>query len=255
MFHVVRAQPEASGPVPNTVPTNSAIPQYPWYEHLNVDVWFQSAHGAAPTKVGSLAASILRRDRIPGRFGESMSLFVSDTEVTDVDTAETEELTLCFEFDDLAHFPRSQLESIRTEGTGVWGAEINRGDIVIVENIFVDPFRWRQGIGRRLVQVLTDVLGYKSAYYTLLARPVFLSMKTFDAVEQQAPGTLTPQSKQEIRASAERLPLDFWHAQGLRRVGLSEWLARSSDPAHPASHIPENQDAEFDAEACYQYDN
>lgn len=246
-------RPEANGPVPNTVPTDGAMSQYDWYECLEVLVWFQPANGAAPTNVGSLTASILRRDRIRGRFCENMSSFVTDESMPSL-VSELEEITLDFEFDDLARFPRGQLEKIRSQGLRVWGDELNRGSLAIVESIFVDPPFWRRGLGRRMVQVLVDIVRYKTPDHTVLARPIFLGKKTFDAMERDMGGAaLAPAQKQEIVEASAKLPLHFWHAQGLRRIGTSEWLGLSSDGAHPATLIPKDRDAELDLEATYGY--
>ena len=64
---------------------------------------------------------------------------------------------------------------------------------------------------------------------------------------------LTPQAKEEIATACKTLPLHFWRAQGFRRLGATEWLGWSSDPTHPATLIPMDQDAGLDIETIYEY--
>lgn len=238
--------------IPNTVPTDPAMPQYDWYENLEIIVFFLPAQGGPTTNVASLSASVLRRDIISGRFGESMSLFVTE-DGNAGSTSEMEEITLDFDFDDLLHFRRAQLDKIRMQGSGVWRDELNDGNLVIVESIFVDPPLWRRGLGRRMVQVLVDIVRQKGDC-TILLRPVFLGKKTYDALERDMDGAqLTPMQKQEIAKASATLPLNFWQAQGFRRIGTTEWLGLSSNPAHPATLIPKDQDAELDMETTREH--
>ena len=106
-------------------------------------------------------------------------------------------------------------------------------------------------MGRHLFQVLVEIAPRKGPHDTILARPVFLAKKTWEAMEEEMNGVeLTTEQKNEIRADNLEPPLQFWHALGLRRVGALEWLGLSSDRDHAATRLPEEKDAEKNKQAC-----
>jgi GNAT superfamily N-acetyltransferase len=124
------------------------------------------------------------------------------------------------------------------KGTGVWGNELDRGDLLLFEELKVDTAYRRQGIGTKLVNAILEKTKKKVSEHVgffALARPGFLSSEVPVSWNN-------PAATREARRDAIKTALGFWHALGFRRVGTSLWLAWTDSTGHPSRQLPIAQD-------------
>ncbi|KAK3376954.1 hypothetical protein B0T24DRAFT_233275 [Lasiosphaeria ovina] len=194
-------------------------PQLPWLEQV-----YGSAKADSDKKeVGYLDSKLIRRSQIQADFWVYM-----DKPNSEAKTSETTKLAFDL-FDRYGRLLREHIQHPVNNSSGVWGTELDRGDLLLVENIRVEPAWRRSGLGRRLVEaVLAKTQAKTAGRFFALARPSWLisnGAQTHDKAKQQA-------------LVAER----FWRSAGFRRVGTSSWFAYAPDAGHASHHLPPWQD-------------
>jgi len=136
-------------------------------------------------------------------------------------------------FDRYGRLDREFYEHDFRKGTGVWGNELNRGDLLLFETLKVHADYRRCDIGTNLVKAILAKTRKKvseSVGFFAVARPRFLYT--------ELPREGAAQVKKEIC----EISLGFWHSLGFRRVGTSSWFARTDSPDHPSRHLEIDQD-------------
>ena len=114
------------------------------------------------------------------------------------------------------------------KGSGVWGQELDHGDILLFENLSVEPLWRHQGIGTKIVNAILDKVRAKSSGFFAFAQPGYLTRDLRDMDE-----------KERMEAAQKQLTISrhFWRSLGFRRVGTSGWLAFTDDNSHPSRHL------------------
>ncbi|KAI5462857.1 hypothetical protein BGZ63DRAFT_352168, partial [Mariannaea sp. PMI_226] len=113
------------------------------------------------------------------------------------------------------------------KGTGVWGKELDEGDILLFETIIVQSEYRRTGVGTLVIKLLMEAAQEKSRKLIAFARPGHL-------------GPLVGSVKEKAQAVTESTINSqyFWQSLGFRRVGNSAWFAFSFRPDHPSKSLP-----------------
>lgn len=130
-------------------------------------------------------------------------------------------------------------------GTGVWGNELNEGQILFFESINVDKNLRRRGIGTKFAQ---DFLAKVWKKNFRLAESEDERSK-FAVVWPEFSTTRYPQhdnlSPEDVKVHLENgnaAAQSFWRSLGFRRIGTSRWFALAKNPAHPSHKLPPEAD-------------
>ncbi|KAF9456663.1 ankyrin repeat family protein [Collybia nuda] len=118
------------------------------------------------------------------------------------------------------------LDGGRRSGTGCWGDEMNRGDIVYILSLEVQPSHRRQGLGTWVLQKLlsSSNVKYDDIVYC------------WPTAERSA---LTPEAR-KVDVNGQ---LAFYQKNGFRRVGKTDFIGYSPKPSHKSRLVPESSDA------------
>ncbi|KAI0188422.1 hypothetical protein F4808DRAFT_468128, partial [Astrocystis sublimbata] len=187
--------------------------------------WSKQINGFADvgqSRVANCVAKFLRRDSIRSVFWNEMEELSEESSL------------LAFElFDRYGRLNREYAEHEVRKGSGVWGQELDHGDILMIEKIQVDPLWRRQGVGAKVVGAVLDKARRESRRGFAFVKPVHLTQGTVGDDEKPASDTIGEQ--------AENLK-HFFRSLGFRRVGTSAWLAFTHDEFHPARQLDKAQD-------------
>ncbi|KAF4981913.1 hypothetical protein FZEAL_2382 [Fusarium zealandicum] len=168
--------------------------------------------------VATCDAKLIRRSQIRHQFWASMKK----------PTKKTSELA--FElFDRYGLLDRELFEHPIRKGTGVWGNELDKGDILLFESISVKGrFRHRQ-IGTDMINKIIRTMGEKTTHFFALAKPGYL--------DQEVDVNDTAKTKHALKVSRK-----FFHSLGFRRIGVSPWFAFTNDPEHASKSLDALED-------------
>ncbi|TGO30916.1 hypothetical protein BPAE_0002g00060 [Botrytis paeoniae] len=134
-------------------------------------------------------------------------------------------------------------EHVIQRGTGAWGAEMDVGPLLLLEQIRITD-RWfrRKGLGRAMVKALIQKSQVQADPFRrlhVIAKPGWF----LDDIAEETHG----KSKREKRAMNCRAldsAIAFYCYLGFRRIGSSSCFGFSVDPKHKAHSI--NVDADYD---------
>ncbi|KAJ4142534.1 hypothetical protein NW754_009976 [Fusarium falciforme] len=183
--------------------------------------WLERIDGLAFVKgnrIGYCDAKLIRRLQIHHKFWVAM----------EEPTRQTSELA--FElFDRYGRLCKEFREHPVHRGTGVWGSELDGGDIILFESIRIEPGHRHQKIGTKIVNAVLNKARRKSTKFFALAKPRCLVEEIdFENTEQRVVAT----------EAAEQ----FFRSIGFRRVGTSGWFAFTDDSRHPSTHLENSDD-------------
>ncbi|KAI1424431.1 hypothetical protein F5Y12DRAFT_456447 [Xylaria sp. FL1777] len=140
---------------------------------------------------------------------------------------------LAFElFDRYGRLNREYAEHEIRKGSGVWGEELDDGDILLIENMHTEPLWRRQGAGAKLLNAVLDVVRDEARGFFAFVNPMHLTQQTDRDDDKPDSGTISEQVENFTH---------FFRSMGFRRVGTSGWLAFSDDD-HPSRNLDKAQD-------------
>lgn len=186
------------------------------------------AEDASNSKViGHAFARLIRRDYIRPKFHENM------------EEASQDSSQLRFElFDRYGCLKGELIEHCVKKGSGVWGDEVDVGNILLVETVKVDKEWRRKGIGAKLV---TNVWR--------TAKKADPHLRFAFAWATQLNGEVRDQVEGEPRAERdavfdenEAVAIALFRSVGYRRVGSTVWFCFAADPDHPSRRIASTDD-------------
>ncbi|KXX78615.1 hypothetical protein MMYC01_204488 [Madurella mycetomatis] len=143
-------------------------------------------------------------------------------------------------FDRYGRLDHDYYEHEFRKGTGVWGKELDEGDLLLFKSLKVDPAFRRRGLGTKIVNAILEKARTKvdkSVGFFAIAKPGVL----LSGSERSG---MAPEEKQPTIERMMRISTSFWRSLGFRRVGTSAWFARAESPEHPSRHVELAQDWE-----------
>lgn len=170
-------------------------------------------------KVGFCKALIVEKDRLQGDLHSAM----------DAHSQETQEFSVTV-FDSRGRIRSDLINNPAQRGSGVWGAELNTGTILYIEEIVVFEEYRRRGIAKWLLKWIFTSSPEVSDCKFAFAFPSCLNSQT---------NGCTPEQKQIISDAS----LHMFHSIGFCRVGRTKFLAYAMrDSRHPSRSLPVAQD-------------
>lgn len=187
--------------------------------------WLEQIDGVGDVdhhQVASCDAKLIRRQCIRSAFW------------TEMEEPSSETSDLAFElFDRYGRLNREHYDHEMGKGSGVWGQELDHGDILLFETLSVETIWRHQGIGTKLVKAVLDKVRATSSGFFAFAQPGYLTADL-------------PSAGKEGNSETARKLLEvsklFWMSLGFRRVGTSEWFAFTNDAHHPSRRLEAAQD-------------
>lgn len=207
--------------------------EFLWYEELDGLAKLKSSTDSptisrrAAKQIGGCSAKLIRRGKMRESFWFEM----------EQPTQETADLAFDL-FDRYGRLNPEFYEHDVNKGTGVWGNELDHGDLLLFEDLTVDAAHRRRGIGTKLVNAVLEKTRKKVSEpvgFFALARPGFLWREVSFLRGNRA-------AMREAQEEAMKGNIAFWHAMGFRRVGTSSWLAWTDSPGHPSRQLGIAQD-------------
>lgn len=129
---------------------------------------------------------------------------------------------------------RDFLDHQLKRGSGLWGTELEEGNILLIRALQTEEPR-RRGLGTSLVFKMMELararVGTDTSLFTF-ANPQ--SEICFEESRQKPTG--------EAASSHDFALTTFFRSLGFRRIGDSCWLAHTDIPAHPARALPAAED-------------
>ncbi|KEZ40578.1 hypothetical protein SAPIO_CDS8491 [Scedosporium apiospermum] len=185
-----------------------------WLEDIGGHAALQPLGSTSPPterpQIVSCEARLIRRDKMRASFWQEL----------EKPSSETSDLAFNL-FDRYGRLDREYYEHDFRKGTGVWGNELDRGDLLLFESLQVG-YEWRRrGIGRKVVDAVLERTRKKvdenTGFYAVV-RPGFL-LSEFDRSE-------------DFGEREMRIAQSFWRSLGFRRVdGLRHIFRKLEDPA------------------------
>lgn len=125
------------------------------------------------------------------------------------------------------------------KGTGIWNQELDHGDMLVIEKVFVSKEFHRQGLGRKMLESLLTLAQRKTSSFWAFVRPDMLKV---DDVEQEWDSLRDNAGRDAMEYREYSRAVMFYRSLGYRRVGSTAWLALSPNNEHPSRQLAATED-------------
>ncbi|KAL6896377.1 hypothetical protein GGI43DRAFT_410944 [Trichoderma evansii] len=203
---------------------------YEWLEPINASVLSKKTNAnGKPDCIGSCSSVLIDRDRIRPVFYNAIH--------------QPSEETSSMGFGLFDRYGRLKLafkkDSVRS-GSGIWGDELNCGDILLIDQVRIDKRYRRQGIGQEMVRVILQkaLARCDPETFVAIARSAAITSEVRDECEDKS------YEEEDAIYDRERRTVEcFLRSLGFRRIGYTEWFAFAAGDAQHACHsLPADQD-------------
>ncbi|KAM0524665.1 hypothetical protein ACHAPE_000763 [Trichoderma viride] len=206
-----------------------------WLEPINASAPSRETalHKNKPDGIGQCESRLIRRSRIRRSFHSDIGRLYIDTSPMGFDL-----------FDRYGRLKPAFKKGSARSGSGIWGDELDDGDILMIERVCVDERHRRQGMGQEMVRdVLKKTLAKCNPQpFIAIARAGGKWLKFHIHLVWE----MESSEKQSDRYDRERHKLEcFYRSLGFRRIGYTEWFAFLPGDAQHARHS-QPADEDFD---------
>lgn len=177
--------------------------------------------------IGSCHGKIINRGPIRGTFYE--------------DIEEPTEHTSAMGFDLFDRWGNLKVDFFQHDikkGSGVWGKELNQGDIFLIEEIAVQKDYRRKGHAKKFVSDIwakAQELSPRCKFAITRSGLLWSSIRDhYDKLPQEERSSFT--NNTQLAADA------FWRACDFRRIGTSSYFGLARDPTHPSHALDASSD-------------
>ncbi|OAP60746.1 hypothetical protein AYL99_05748 [Fonsecaea erecta] len=204
--------------------------EFEWLEPIVVEVipTANPDEHDEPMRVAYCDAKLIRRGQMRDDFYEQMERPSEETSM------------LAFDLFDRYGRLRSEFKTHPViKGTGVWGQELDHGDILLIEEVFVNKDYRRQGLGRRMIEALLTRAREKTWSFFAFVWPTFLRSHDLREEWDSLPDGVERQKLEEREHDRATM---FYRSLGFRRVGSTIWFALAPDNDHPSHQLTSMED-------------
>jgi len=195
------------------------LQDFDWLEPMDGQITLASTSDSDITKVGYVYGELIRRRR----FGD---FFYNEMEKPTDATA-----SLAFDLFDRYGRLREEFKThAMKKGPGVWGDELDTGDLLLLEKVVINKSYRRQGLSQKLINAIIDITRPKCGQFFVIV----LVGSLIRTIDDEFPG-MTEEEKGPIYQWYEDAARHFYRSLGFRRIGSTNWFALAGDKNH-ASH-------------------
>ncbi|KIW97701.1 uncharacterized protein Z519_01285 [Cladophialophora bantiana CBS 173.52] len=116
------------------------------------------------------------------------------------------------------------------KGTGVWGQELDHGDILLIEEVFVNKDYRRQGLGRRMIESLLTRAREKTWSFFAFVWPTFLRLNDLSREWDSLPDDA---ERHKLEEREHDRATTFYRSLGFRRLTSIEDFNPPKPPSTP----------------------
>ncbi|KAG6906121.1 hypothetical protein DXG01_015844 [Tephrocybe rancida] len=187
-------------------------------KHPAAVLFIESPHCAYVTsdEAATITLVRIRRDKLRGKFHSRMES--SDDTLIHITS---------FLFDNYGRIAQGVFDGPALCGSGAWGDELNRGDLLVIHEFSVDERFRSLGLGSEMLRRMF-ASKYVQPPETILCWPSPVNAPRLTQAEHDA-----VKSRQ----------IAFYRKNGFRRIGHTEFFGYSPDPTHPSHAIAAIDDA------------
>ncbi|RPA85165.1 hypothetical protein BJ508DRAFT_322993 [Ascobolus immersus RN42] len=189
-----------------------------WLDNLNVSITSTSGED-----IGGGLARYVKRGMIRRSFWENLS-------------GASEGLSeLAFGlFDRFGCIKQEILSHPVRKGSGVWGNELSKGGILVIELVFIEDRFQRSGLGSLVVEKIIERINKKGGGGR--AKNIFMWPIPPDPLDDREHITFTEHQRRKNRI------ISFARSLGFRRIGATGWFGYSVKAEHLSRHLSSNED-------------
>ncbi|KAF4453138.1 putative ankyrin repeat family protein [Fusarium austroafricanum] len=200
-----------------------------WFETINGEINLKRPNSAAKQSLlGFCTSALLRRKIIRGSFYHDI----------EEPTQESSEMGFAL-FDRYGRLKPEFKKHASKPGSGIWGDEMDIGDIHLIDRMQINDSHRHRGIGKMLLEAVLDKGITKSNSWTCIAI-ARVAVLTSD-IRPKCEGK-TEEEQREIFNKQEHTSQCFLRSLGFRRIGWTEWFARAGNKKHPFHGLSSDQD-------------
>ncbi|UKZ76094.1 hypothetical protein TrVFT333_003790 [Trichoderma virens FT-333] len=201
-----------------------------WIEVINGSVLSKKTNiNGKHDCIGSCTSVLIRRNQIRSNFHDDIKDPTEETSAMGFDL-----------FDRYGRLkPVFKKDPVRS-GSGIWGDELDHGDILLIDQVSINECHRRQGLGREMVR---DILQKAMAKcdpqtFVAIARSAALNSEVRDECENKS-----DEEQRHIYDREERTAECFLRSLGFRRIGYTEWFAfLPGNTQHACHSLPADKD-------------
>ena len=204
--------------------------KFEWLEPIDVKVTSTATldECGEPKQVAYCQAKLIKRNQMRDDFYGEMERPSRETSM------------LAFDLFDRYGRLRSEFKTHPIiKGTGIWGQELDRGDMLLIEEIFVNQYYRRQRLGRRMIESLLTLAQQKTRSFVAFVRPTILRLHDlkleWNSLQDDA-------ARNRMADREEDRAVMFYRSLGFRRVGSTIWFAMTSNNDHPSHRLASTED-------------
>lgn len=198
--------------------------EFKWLEPVDVTITLTSTTNTRPKDVGSCEAKLIRRSQMRWEFHRELEQPSPETSM--------------LAFDVFDRYGRTRIgfgSHPVKKGSGMWGRELNHGDMLLIEEIFINKDYRRQGLGRRIVEALLTEARQKTWSFFAFVRPVCMKKEDLQW-EWESLADDSERSRMEDREYDRSVM--FYRSLGSRRIGSIAWFALAPTQTIPRVSLP-----------------
>ncbi|KAJ5267460.1 hypothetical protein N7478_010268 [Penicillium angulare] len=195
------------------------FPEFEWLEQIDGVFINQDDENPEGMQVGYCDGKLIRREDIREKFWFAMEQPTEGTRAAAFDL-----------FDRYGRLKPDFKDHPVKKGSGIWGSELDDGDIFLIGSLEIDEAYSRLGQRPTLVEAMLDKVRGKTSSFVAIVRP-----------EDNLPLCKSSGSSKSTQRSISKL---FWRSLGFRRIGSSSWFGLASDPEHPCHSLAIESDYE-----------
>ncbi|QDS70673.1 hypothetical protein FKW77_001262 [Venturia effusa] len=200
---------------------------FDWLEPLNGKATLIPPGGieAEHKHAGRGFGELIRRDRMRYAFYDQLEQPSEDTS------------RLAFGLFDRYGRLREEFKSHQIKkGSGVWGSELDVGDLLLIEKVYIEPDYRRQGLAQKVVRAMIEEARPKCG--TFFAVVLATAFNYYVNAECSATG----EERDIVYCRQEQIAQRFFRSLGFRRVGSTDFFALPGDKHHACHKIAAQDD-------------
>ncbi|KAK6532131.1 hypothetical protein TWF694_003292 [Orbilia ellipsospora] len=200
-----------------------------WIEQIIGSIYSKKpSNKEKPECLGFYVGALIRRSKICEIFHQEIDLPNQETAAMGVEL-----------FDRYGRLKKAHKNHPVKSGSGIWGAELDLGDILLIDRVSINEEYRRKGLGQKLVKMVLEKVLTKTnpQSFTAIARTTAVNSQLAAECEGK-----TEEEKQAIYDREQGVAASFLRSLGFRRIGYTDWFALAGNLQHPCYSLPANQD-------------